>query len=325
MTQPRRINLDEQAKELSCTTAILADGAVTGVKLAAGAITGSAIAPGTIGANKLNSSVFGNGLVYNNINDSIDVNVDNVTLQIVSDTIKLKSVILENFSSDPVAGTPGRLIWRTDLQEVHVDTGTFVIPLASSGVVPGGVNGSIQFNNSGTLGGSANLTFLSNTLSVTGSISATGISTSTLQITASPTAGYVLTSDSSGNGTWQAPTGGGHVIEDHGTPLTQRAFLNFVGAGVTVTDTGTETQVSITATGSGSSYAKDSVTVSSPSLDHTITLSHTPVINSEIISLNGLVLKLGASNDYTISGNVITINVGVTLTVGDEIMIVYAY
>lgn len=30
--------------------------------------------------------------------------------------------------------------------------------------------------------------------------------------------------------------GSGHVIEDEGTPLTQRTKLNFVGAGVTVTD-----------------------------------------------------------------------------------------
>lgn len=30
--------------------------------------------------------------------------------------------------------------------------------------------------------------------------------------------------------------GGGHVIEDEGTPLTQRTKLNFVGAGVTVSD-----------------------------------------------------------------------------------------
>lgn len=33
-----------------------------------------------------------------------------------------------------------------------------------------------------------------------------------------------------------APSGGGHTIEDEGTPLTQRTKLNFVGAGVTVTD-----------------------------------------------------------------------------------------
>jgi hypothetical protein len=38
---------------------------------------------------------------------------------------------------------------------------------------------------------------------------------------------------------WEAGaggTGGGHTIQDEGTPLTQRTNLNFVGAGVTVTD-----------------------------------------------------------------------------------------
>lgn len=37
----------------------------------------------------------------------------------------------------------------------------------------------------------------------------------------------------------------GHVIEDEGTPLTQRANLNFVGAGVTVTDSAPDTVVTI--------------------------------------------------------------------------------
>ena len=40
------------------------------------------------------------------------------------------------------------------------------------------------------------------------------------------------------NGTWTNALGGGggHTIEDEGTPLTQRTKLNFVGVGVTVTD-----------------------------------------------------------------------------------------
>jgi hypothetical protein len=36
---------------------------------------------------------------------------------------------------------------------------------------------------------------------------------------------------------WTAP-GGGHTIQDEGTPITQRTNINFVGAGVTVTDGG---------------------------------------------------------------------------------------
>lgn len=40
-------------------------------------------------------------------------------------------------------------------------------------------------------------------------------------------------------------TGGGHVIEDEGTPLAQRDNLNFTGAGVTATDAGGKTVVTI--------------------------------------------------------------------------------
>lgn len=38
---------------------------------------------------------------------------------------------------------------------------------------------------------------------------------------------------------------GGHIIEDEGTPLTNRDTINFVGTGVTVTDGGTKTVVTI--------------------------------------------------------------------------------
>lgn len=72
------------------------------------------------------------------------------------------------------------------------------------------------------------------------------------------TDGYVLVS-SGGVPTWSPNAGGGHTIQDEGTPLTQRTNLNFVGSAVTVTDdsggdatvvtisggsiTGTDTQV----------------------------------------------------------------------------------
>jgi hypothetical protein len=37
-------------------------------------------------------------------------------------------------------------------------------------------------------------------------------------------------------GAWEQGTGGGHSVEEEGTPLTARSKLNFVGAGVTATD-----------------------------------------------------------------------------------------
>lgn len=53
---------------------------------------------------------------------------------------------------------------------------------------------------------------------------------------------------------------GGHVIEDEGTPLTQRANMNFVGAGVTATDAGGKTVITIPG-GSGHSIEDEGTPV----------------------------------------------------------------
>ena len=51
-----------------------------------------------------------------------------------------------------------------------------------------------------------------------------------------------------------ATSGGGHVVQDEGTPLTQRANLNFVGASVTVTDdAGSDSSIVTIAAGGGPS------------------------------------------------------------------------
>jgi hypothetical protein len=54
--------------------------------------------------------------------------------------------------------------------------------------------------------------------------------------------------------TFTGGVGGGHTIQDEGVALTQRAVMNFVGAGVTVTDAGGKTVVTI----AGSSLASGS-------------------------------------------------------------------
>lgn len=291
MVQPRRINLDEQALIQSCTTPILADSAVTSIKLAPGAVDANSLAINSVTPTKLHSSVYGAGLIANIGTSAIDVNVDNVTLQIVTDVLKLKSVILENFASDPTAGTPGRLIWRTDLSQVRVDDGVSFSTLAG-----GGGSGHTIEDEGVALTSRATLNFIGAGVTVTDTGSKTQVS---------------------------IPQGG-HTISDEGTPLTQRAVLNFVGTGVTVTDGVTETTVTVSS-GSAATYAKDLLTVTAPIPDHTVVLSNAPISGSEVVSLNGLLLRVGATNDYTISGNTITINSGVTLTVNDEIMAVYAY
>lgn len=66
------------------------------------------------------------------------------------------------------------------------------------------------------------------------------------------------------DGTITTGTGGGHTIQDEGTPLTQRTNLNFVGTGVTVTDdAGNDATVVTISTGSGVSDGdKGDITVS---------------------------------------------------------------
>jgi len=60
--------------------------------------------------------------------------------------------------------------------------------------------------------------------------------------------------------------GGGHVIEDEGTPLTQRTKLNFVGAGVTVTDDGGDDASVVTISGSTSNLVVEAVAINTGTL-----------------------------------------------------------
>lgn len=54
----------------------------------------------------------------------------------------------------------------------------------------------------------------------------------------------------------------GHIIEDEGTPLTQRSTINFTGAGVTVTDTGGKTTVDVPGGGGGGAAVDRTATAS---------------------------------------------------------------
>lgn len=293
MAQPRFVNLDEMAKELSLTNVIIAPLAVTGDKvdfatlagfnlipntitaneMAPGAIDSNALGVNSVSADKLNADVFGAGIVPNGGTNAIDVNVDNITLDINSDVVRVKAgginqthinvngslslnnqqltdFRIENVGSDPSAGNEGRIVYRTDLKELRLDDGITFVPIGTGG-------------------------------------------------------------------------GGGHVIEDEGVGLPQRAVMNFVGAGVTASDVGGKTLITIPGGGAGS-FAKDLFTVVNP-LDKNLVLANTPIANSENVAWNGLVLEPGVGNDYIIVGNTITINASIVLTTGDKFVILYAF
>src|SRR6185437_5675032 len=98
----KHINANEQIVDGSIGTSLLADGSVTSAKLAFDAITSS------------------NFLV----NSNIDFN-----------NFQALQFRIENLNFFPVAGNPGRLIWRTDLQDIFVDS-DFTLNIVSTTNLP---------------------------------------------------------------------------------------------------------------------------------------------------------------------------------------------
>jgi len=81
-----------------------------------------------------------------------------------------------------------------------------------------------------------------------------------------------------------ANTGGGHTIQDEGTPLTSRANLNFVGTGVTVTDDSGTNSTVVTITSGGGSGTVDSV-VAGNNIDVDATDPANPIVSVETLTL----------------------------------------
>lgn len=52
-----------------------------------------------------------------------------------------------------------------------------------------------------------------------------------------------------------------------------------------------------------------------------VTISSVPIANSELVYLNGQYCTPGVSEDYTIAGTVVTFNPGISLVVGDKIVV----
>lgn len=61
------------------------------------------------------------------------------------------------------------------------------------------------------------------------------------------------------------------------------------------------------------------------SLGNEYSLTFTPGTATEKVAWNGLVLKFGEFRDYTFTGNVLTLNTSLPLTIGDKVLIEYSY
>lgn len=119
-----------------------------------------------------------------------------------------------------------------------------------------------------------------------------------------PTDNQALTYDSA-TGKWVNETvsgsGGGHTIEDEGTPLTQRTNLNFVGSGVAVTDDAGNDATVVTVDG-GSGVTR-TVTVSSGSFTAGSSASTDYVYFIAGAHTASLPAAAGNTNRYTFKNN----------------------
>lgn len=104
-------------------------------------------------------------------------------------------------------------------------------------------------------------------------------------------------------------------VQDEGLNLGFGAYLNFTGAGVTVSVAGNVATVNIPGGGGGGTTGWTSY------YDYTATAGQTTFAAAGITStptkhqvfVNGGLRRIGAQNDYTVSGNNVVFNVGVSL------------
>jgi hypothetical protein len=88
---------------------------------------------------------------------------------------------------------------------------------------------------------------------------------------------------------------------------------------------GTEQIRNLPSGGGSGNWAQDLFDVLTPVSPYILTLTYVPLVQSELVSWNGLVLRPGVLNDYVIAGNIITLNINIVVRVGDGFLVSYQH
>ncbi len=315
MTLPdfRHIRLDEQAAPGSLTTPVIADGAVTPPKI--GLLSSVIIQDITYTA--LNGGVAGNAITVTYVEDAI---AGSETINVVGTSITVhigdSTLVIENI----VDGTHFRVTSSANVQVGNIliqgvnSTTVVSIPDAShievvdtSGFVVGDISDNNLLSTADQIFTVLSLSFPISRL-VTFAISGSG---SNKQIGVGPT--NLIRGKNSA--LVQSVKADSSVLLTGDVELASGTNVNLVQAGqvITISSPGTLTPSNFVI-GEDLTGQIDGIT------NHFI-LANTPITNKEILYLNGIRLRRGLSNDYTISG--MTMTMSAPPLIGDSLLADY--
>jgi hypothetical protein len=100
----------------------------------------------------------------------------------------------------------------------------------------------------------------------------------------------------------------GHVIQDEGTPLTQRTNLNFVGAGVTVTDSALTNASIVTVSGGASVISLTNAQMLALISASNVVAGQFYLINDAIYTNGGVVVQGVSNNKISLQGSAFFLN-----------------
>jgi len=133
------------------------------------------------------------------------------------------------------------------------------------------------------------------------------------------------------DGTISTGGSGGHIIEDEGTPLTQRTKLNFVGAGVAVTDDSGDDATVVTISGSFTNNTYQYSSLAAPQLfnpDATAVANDTDdftlasAFSVALVTINGQAID---DSEYSLVGTTLTVTPDNGFNNTDDEVLVYQH